>query len=77
MWKMIGILLAAAVITAKDLPGMLRQRDWKELITYCILLSFGTTICVLFYLQYSIPNPAELIIYLYKPMSDKLDAILK
>ncbi|MFH5185800.1 hypothetical protein ACHHV8_25845 [Paenibacillus sp. TAB 01] len=70
MWVVIGIFIAASGIIAIDVPYLRSQGLRKELWVFSFLLLIGVGLnLALFVLHWAIPNPLDLIIFVYKPVS--------
>ncbi|MEF3303269.1 hypothetical protein [Paenibacillus sp. GYB003] len=76
MWTIAGIVAAAALAAAFELPGMLRNRMTKDGIVFVALLVAGTAISIAYTLRVRIPNPVDFIVYLFAPASKWLDQML-
>lgn len=70
MLKSIGILLVAAVILFIEVPSLLEKKDKKELIAFSILLTLGVSLSVAYSFDVQIPNPIDLLTFIYKPLHD-------
>jgi hypothetical protein len=77
MLKSIGILLVAAVILWIDVPPLLEKKDKKELLVFSILLAIGVGLSIALALGKPIPNPVDLINFMFKPLSDAIMPWLK
>lgn len=67
-----GFIVVVAVIIAIDAPPLWKRKQKKELWIFSILLLFGTSMGISHYLFHKIPNPMDLIIIVYKPVSDMI-----
>lgn len=67
-----GFIIVVAVIIAIDAPPLWKRKQKKELWIFSILLLFGTSMGIAHLLFHKIPNPADLIIIVYKPLSDMI-----
>jgi NhaP-type Na+/H+ or K+/H+ antiporter len=72
-----GILAIAVLVAAMDVPRLLRKKLHKELWIFAILLVFGTALSMAQALHLKIPNPADWIAAVYKPVSDMVSTLLK
>jgi hypothetical protein len=77
MWIIIGILLVTILIIVFEVPPLWKKRKKKELIVFSFLLVFGTGLCIAQSLAMKIPNPLDLITFIYKPLSDVMMMLLK
>ena len=72
MLKSIGILMVAAVILYIEVPTLLEKKHKIELIVFSILLLFGVGLGVAYSFNIQIPNPIDLLTFIYKPLHDVL-----
>lgn len=70
MLKVIGILLIAAVILWMEVPPLLEKKDKKELVVFSILLMIGVGLSMALGLGKAIPNPLDLLTFVFKPIHD-------
>ena len=72
MLKSIGILMVAAVIVYIEVPSLRKKQYKKELIVFSILLTLGVGLGVVNSFGIKIPNPTDLLTFIYKPLHDAL-----
>ncbi|SDN09492.1 hypothetical protein SAMN05518871_103277 [Psychrobacillus sp. OK028] len=72
MLKSVGILLVAAFIVFIEVPSLVEKKYKKELIVFSILLTIGVGLGVAHSLGKSIPNPIDLLTFIFKPVHDAL-----
>lgn len=78
MIKTIGIFLIAAVILWIEVPPLLEKKYKKELFVFLILLAVGVGLSItLFGFEKSIPNPFDLLTFIFKPLNDLISLLLK
>ncbi|PZX02423.1 hypothetical protein C7437_11115 [Psychrobacillus insolitus] len=70
MLNSLGILLVATVIIIIEVPSLLEKKQKKELIVFSILLIIGVTLSILRAFGINIPNPLDLLTFIFKPMND-------
>jgi len=70
MLNSLGILLVATVIVFIEVPSLLEKKQKKELIVFSILLFIGVTLSILRAFGINIPNPLDLLTFIFKPMND-------
>ena len=70
MLNSLGILLVATVIIFIEVPSLLEKKQKKELIVFSILLIIGVTLSILRAFGINIPNPLDLLTFIFKPMND-------
>jgi len=73
----IGILAIAGIIAMAEVPRLRRKGHKKELWVFMLLLLLGTGISIAESLSVKVPNPIDGIAYLYKPINDFIQGILK
>ena len=77
MLAIVGILVVVIIIIAIDIPPLLRRKLKKEIWVFSLLLLFGTVLGITQALNIQIPNPMDLLITVYKPVSNMMEAWLK
>jgi len=70
MIKVLGILTAAAVIAALEVPRLIKGKLKGELWVFVIILGLGTALSIAVSLAAEMPSPLEAISYIYKPLGD-------
>ncbi|MFJ5769829.1 hypothetical protein [Psychrobacillus sp. NPDC093180] len=68
MLKSFGILLVAAVIVYLEVPSLVKKKQKKELIVFSVLLAIGVGLGVLHSFGKPIPNPTQLLTFIFKPL---------
>lgn len=63
------VLAFDAVLSLLEVPQMIQGKQFRELFVYSVFLLLGTTIFVLRGFDVKIPNPSDLIIWIYSPVS--------
>ncbi|MDI7248080.1 MAG: hypothetical protein QME92_11555 [Bacillota bacterium] len=53
------LALAFAVMVAYEVPGMIRRREWGELVLFLVLVSFGFVVSFLQTIGVRVPNPVR------------------
>ncbi|HVJ48429.1 hypothetical protein [Desulfitobacterium sp.] len=64
--KVFVVLLLFATIALYEIPGLMRKKEWPELITSSVLLAIGFTLSFLQVIGVDVPNPNKGIEYLIK-----------
>jgi hypothetical protein len=64
-------------IIAYEVPGLIKERMWRELIAFSVLLLIGMIYSYGQVLALSLPNPATVLDFLFQPVSQYLDKILQ
>lgn len=70
------ILIVVAVIAAIEVPLMWRKKLIKEMWVFSFLLLLGTFFSLINALHISVSNPLGWMIFIYKPISDMVNALL-
>lgn len=70
------IILLSIVIVILETPGLVKQRLWKELGVFLIVLSLGIIYSVGQIVDWSLPNPEKRLEYLVEPFLHKLSVEL-
>lgn len=73
----VSVLLFSTVLCVVEIPKMLKDKQYRELWTFSILLSIGTILVILKSLNVEIPNPSDLVAWVYSPVVDVFKDILK
>lgn len=69
------ILAAAGIITALELPRMIKEKERKEIWAFSALLLISIGISLMQAFVPEVPTPLKLITIVFKPFSDLLSAI--
>lgn len=64
--KVLLLILVFTVIALLEIPGLLKQKQWAELITSSVLLSIGFLLSLLQTVGVKVPNPNKGIEFLIK-----------
>lgn len=64
--KIFVLLLVFSAIGLYEIPGLMRKKEWPELITSSVLLAIGFTLSFLQVIGVDVPNPNKGIEYLIK-----------
>ncbi len=63
-------------IIAFEAPGLVRKKLWRELAAFLGLLIIGMVYSYGQVLDLPLPNPTDLIVFIFKPVSQYLEKIL-
>jgi hypothetical protein len=69
-------LIVVAVIAAIEVPLMCKKKLIKEMWVFSFLLLLGTFFSLINALHISVSNPLGWMIFIYKPISDMVNAWL-
>ncbi len=53
------LVLAFAAIVAYEVPGIIRRREWGELVLFLVLVLFGFAVSFLQAIGVRVPNPVR------------------
>jgi hypothetical protein len=73
----LAVLMFSTVLCITEIPKMLKERLYRELWTFSILLAAGTILTVLKSLDAEIPNPSEFIAWVYSPLAETMKSITR
>jgi hypothetical protein len=74
------ILAVAAfdtVLSITEIPKMLNDKMYRELAVFSILLLLGTALAVMKIVDINIPNPTDLIIWFFSPVSSLMKGLMQ
>ncbi|MCX7614579.1 MAG: hypothetical protein N2Z65_02340 [Clostridiales bacterium] len=79
MGIMLIILLGVftIVLCMVEVPKMLSAKEYKEMIVFFIILSFGVITAVLKILGVQLPNPQGVVIFVNQPIVDIIKGVLE
>lgn len=75
--SILSVLLFSTILSIVEIPKMLKEKLYRELWTFIVLLSFGTVLVILKSLNVDIPNPSDFVQWLYSPFSDIIKRLLE
>lgn len=75
--SILSVLLFSTVLSIVEIPKMLKEKLYRELWTFIVLLSFGTVLVILKSLNVDIPNPSDFVQWVYSPFSDIIKTLLE
>ncbi|QTL99240.1 hypothetical protein GM661_15390 [Iocasia frigidifontis] len=70
-------LVFSTILCIVEIPKMLKERLYRELWTFSILLGLGTVLAILKSLDIEIPNPSDFIAWVYSPLTGIMEGLLK
>lgn len=72
-----SVLTFCAVLSFVEVPKMVKGKEFRELILYSVLLTAGAAVMVLRSVNIKIPNPSDLVIWIYSPVSGFMKQLLR
>lgn len=75
--SILSVLLFSTILSIVEIPKMLKEKLYRELWTFIVLLSFGTVLVILKSLDVDIPNPSDFVQWVYSPFSDIIKTLLE
>jgi hypothetical protein len=71
------VLGFAAVLCIFEIPKLLRTKSFKELWAFSLLLALGVVLSILKSLKVDIGNPSDLLAWIFAPLEDVVESLLK
>lgn len=71
------ILVLTVGLCIVEIPKMLKEKLYRELWTFSILLGFSAVVAILISLDVSIYNPSDFITWIYSPLIGVVKSLLK
>jgi len=68
----IVVVLVFLVIIALEVPGLVKEKMWRELTAFAVLLSFGMALSIPQALGLQLPSPNAPIELIFKPFAEWL-----
>ena len=70
-----AVLAFSTVLCIVEIPKMLHEKLFKELWMFAILLVLGTVLAILKSLDVEIPNPSNLVAWIYSPLKEVIKSL--
>ncbi|MHA6532454.1 hypothetical protein [Paenibacillus sp. BAC0078] len=77
MWNLAVIVVIFAVILVVEIPVIAKKDKKRDLWVFCILMFVAFSLGVAKSLRMSIPNPLDLLLVMYKPVSDAVFSLVQ
>lgn len=77
MFAIVGILILTTIIALIEVPPLIKNKAKKDLGVFLFLLLFGLGLSIAEVLRWDIPNPLDGISFVFKPISDWMEQVLK
>lgn len=65
---MLAIIVVFTMIALFELPGLIRRKYWREIISFSLLLFFGFVLYTMRYYGVKFPSITRILIDLIQPM---------
>lgn len=75
--SILGVLVFSTVLCIIEIPKMLKQKLYRELCAFAVLLGLGTVLAILKSLSVEIPNPSDFVQWVYSPLTNLMKSLLK
>ncbi|MCF6137673.1 hypothetical protein [Pseudalkalibacillus berkeleyi] len=72
-----SIILLAILFIAVELPPLIREKRIYPSIIYIVVLLTGSTLLVLYGFDIKLPNPLDIVVYIFKPVSTSIFTFFK
>ncbi len=73
----VGMLLLAILFVTVELPPLIKEQQFYPSIIYFVLLAFASILLTLYGFDVKIPNPLNLVSYLFEPISTSILNLFK
>lgn len=71
-----GMIIIGLLIAWIELPKLLKEQAYKEIIVFSLLLICGVGLSILVILRVELPNPLDLLMVIFTPISKWIESIL-
>lgn len=71
------VLAFGAVLSFVEVPKMIKGKEFRELILYSLLLTTGSAVIILRSFRINIPNPTDLVMWFYSPISEFMKQLMQ
>lgn len=70
------ILLVFTIVTAVEAPILIKQRMWKELMAFFVMICLGILYSIGQFYDWPLPNPEKYLEYKFIPISKMVENLL-
>jgi hypothetical protein len=80
MVDIVSILLIIAfctILCLVEIPRLLRKNQYREFGTFAVLLGAGIIFALMKFSGMTVPNPSDLILWVYSPFKEIMQSLLK
>jgi len=74
--EILGLSAIFMIIIASEVPRLIREKMWKELGVFLILLLMGAGLSFAVVLNIPVPNPTNIMERVFEPFTTWLDRLL-
>lgn len=71
------IAIFSTVLCVVEIPKMLKNKQYRELAAFSVLLLLGTVLGVLKSLDVKLPNPTDWLIWAFSPFKELMKSLSK
>lgn len=75
MWAIIGTVFTGAIISYFEIPQLFKNKCWREISVFILLLLVGMTLSILLIKDVTIPNPLDWITNIYNPFTSFMERL--
>lgn len=72
----VGILVGSILLALYQVPILLRKNMQKESTVFILLLIVGAMLNILFAMGIHLPNPLDILLVVFQPISDRIELLL-
>jgi len=72
-----ALILGFCVLIVLEVPGLVKNKMWKELCVYSVLMAIGIVYSLGQVLDWPLPNPTKGVEIIFKPVAAAVDRLLK
>ncbi len=65
MFEVFFVVVIFACIVWYEVPTLVREKQWPELISASVILAIGFALCVCEVLDIKLPNPSRMIAFIF------------
>lgn len=71
------IVALSIILCVSQIPSMLKNKEMMDFVAFTLILALGITLFVLKAVDVKLPNPSNLLAYIYSPISEFMSEFLK
>lgn len=77
MWNLAVIVIIFAIVIIFEAPRIAKEKKKRDLWVFCILMFAAFVLGAAKSLRLPVPNPLDLLIVMYKPISDAVFSLIE